>query len=82
MLVAAHAGGDAIPGGKGLFARARKPEIVADAAAEILSTPPGELTGQCLLDEDFLRTRGVEEFTPYAWDAAGAAGGLLPDLFL
>ena len=81
-LVATSAVEFAIPGGKELFSRARKPEIVADAAAAILSTSPGELTGQCLLDEDFLRTRGVEDFAPYAWDAAGGANGLLPDLFL
>ena len=81
-LVATSAVEFAIPGGKALFARARRPEIVADAAAAILATLPNELTGQCLLDEDLLRTRGVEDFTPYAWDAAGAAGGLLPDLFL
>ncbi len=81
-LVATSAVEFAIPGGKELFARARRPEIVADASAAILSTPPGELTGQCLLDEDFLRMRGVEDFTPYAWDAAGVTGGLLPDLFL
>ena len=81
-LVATSAVEFAIPGGKNLFARARKPEIVADAAAAILATPPRELSGQCLLDEDFLRTRGVEDFAPYAWDAAASAGGLLPDLFL
>ncbi len=81
-LVATSAVEFAIPGGKNLFARARKPEIVADAAAAVLATPPRELTGQCLLDEDFLRTRGVEDFAPYAWDAGAGEMSLLPDLFL
>ncbi len=43
----------------------RSPRIVADAAYEILRTPSRELTGQTLIDEDFLRTRGVEDFTAY-----------------
>ncbi len=82
-LIATAAVEFAIPGGRGLFARGRKPEIMADAVAGILSTPPGELTGQCLLDEDFLRTRGVTDFADYAWDPPEAAAkGLLPDLFL
>ena len=80
-LVATAAIEFAVPGGAALFARARRPEIMADAVAEILSTPPGELTGQCLLDEDFLRARGVTDFKPYACDPA-QADRLLPDLFL
>ena len=71
----------AVPGGAALFARSRRPEIVADAVAEILRTPPGELTGQCLLDEDWLRSRGVTDFAGYACEA-GNAERLLPDLFL
>ena len=81
-LVATAAIEFAVPGGAALFARARRPEIVADAVAEILRTPPGELTGQCLLDEDFLRSRGRDGFRrPYACDPA-QADRLLPDLFL
>lgn len=80
-LIATAAVEFGIPGGRALFARSRRPEIMADAAAEILRTPARELTGQCLLDEDFLRTRGVSDFTPYACDPA-QAGNLLPDLFL
>lgn len=80
-LIATAAIEFAVPGGAALFARARRPEIMADAVTEILRTPPGELTGQCLLDEDWLRTRGVKDFTGYACDPA-QAGRLLPDLFL
>lgn len=46
----------------------RKAEILADAALEIVTTPPKELTGRALLDEDFLRERGVTDFTKYRCD--------------
>lgn len=48
----------------------RKPEILADAMLEMVTTPPKELTGQALLDEDFLRERGVTDFTKYRCDPA------------
>jgi citronellol/citronellal dehydrogenase len=80
-LIATSAIEFAVPGGAALFARSRRPEIMADAVTEILFTSPGELTGQCLLDDDFLRTRGVTDFTAYACDPA-QGNLLLPDLFL
>lgn len=46
--------------------KSRKPAIMADAIYALLTTQSRELTGQFLLDEDFLRTRGVTDFTPYA----------------
>ena len=46
----------------------RKAEILADAALEIVTTPPAELTGKALLDEDFLRERGWTDFTQYRCD--------------
>jgi citronellol/citronellal dehydrogenase len=46
----------------------RKPEIIADATLEVVKTPPGELTGQALLDEDFLRGKGVTDFVQYRCD--------------
>ena len=48
----------------------RKPAIMADATLEIVTTSPGELTGQQLLDEDFLRSRGWTDFSPYRSDPA------------
>ncbi len=81
-LIATSAVEFSIPGGKDLFPHARHPEIVADAVAAILRTPPRELSGQCLLDEDFLRARGVTDFAPYACDPAQPANRLIPDLFL
>ncbi len=60
-------------------ARCRRPEIVADAAHAILTTPARELTGQFLIDEELLRARGVADFSRYAVDPSRS---LLPDLFL
>ena len=80
-LIATAAVEFAIPGGRALFAGSRKPEIMADAVCEILRSPAKELTGQCLLDEDFLRTRGVTDFSAYAFEPS-AGDRLLPDLFL
>jgi citronellol/citronellal dehydrogenase len=59
--------------------RCRRPEIVADAAHAILTTPARELTGRFIIDEALLRERGVTDFGPYAVDPAQP---LLPDLFL
>ncbi|MCA9661836.1 MAG: SDR family oxidoreductase [Myxococcales bacterium] len=46
----------------------RKAEILADAALEIVTTPPKELSGEALLDEDLLRSRGWDDFTRYRCD--------------
>ncbi len=59
----------------------RKPEIVADAAYLILTSPSHTLTGQTLIDEDLLRQNGVTDFARYAYDP-DFAGKLHPDLFL
>jgi len=67
--------------GAQLMAHCRTTAIVADAALEILTTTDGSLNGHCLLDEDFLRTRGVTDFDPYAAVPANAQH-LAPDLFL
>ena len=48
----------------------RKPEILADATLAIVSKPPGQLTGQALLDEDLLRSEGVTDFVQYRCDPA------------
>ena len=59
--------------------KSRTPAIVADAIYEILITPGRELTGQTLLDEDFLRSRGVTNFAPYG---ANPKSPLMTDLFV
>jgi citronellol/citronellal dehydrogenase len=48
----------------------RKPDIVADALLEIVTTPPAELTGRALIDEDFLVERGWTDFARYRSDPA------------
>src|SRR4249919_2427363 len=61
------------------LSRCRYPDILADAAHAILTTPSRELTGHFVIDETLLRARGVVDFDRYAVDPGQA---LLPDLFL
>jgi citronellol/citronellal dehydrogenase len=68
-----------IPGGDRLIEGARKPEIVADAAREILHRPAASATGNFYIDEDVLREAGVTDFTRYAHHPGHP---LAPDLFL
>jgi len=68
-------------GSRDFFKHCRKPEIVADAAYEILSTPERRLTGQTLTDEQVLAERGYRDLDRYAY-APEHAGNLLPDFFL
>ena len=44
----------------------RKPEILVDCVLRLVHKEPGEVTGQALLDEDFLRQEGVTDFSAYA----------------
>lgn len=68
-----------MPGGDELARRARKPEIVADAAYAILTRPSREFTGNFCIDEDVLRAAGVTDFDAYAVTPGVEA---LPDLFV
>ena len=43
----------------------RKPEIISDAVLNILQEDPFTFTGNCLVDEDYLKTKGVSDFTIY-----------------
>ncbi|MBI2517977.1 MAG: NAD(P)-dependent oxidoreductase [Opitutae bacterium] len=67
--------------GAHLLPRCRTADIMADATLAILSTTDGSLNGRCLLDEDFLRSRGTTDFRRYAADPAHAEE-LFPDLFI
>jgi citronellol/citronellal dehydrogenase len=60
----------------------RKPDILVDCVLRLVQKGPVEVTGQALLDEDFLRAEGVTDFSGYAcvpgtepprlsWAAAG-----------
>jgi NAD(P)-dependent dehydrogenase (short-subunit alcohol dehydrogenase family) len=53
--------------------RSRTPEIMADAAVEIVSRPPAERTGQTLIDDEVLAAAGVTDLSRYG-------GGEPPDL--
>jgi citronellol/citronellal dehydrogenase len=59
-------------GGDEAASRARTPQIMGDAAVEIISRSPGEATGQCFLDVEVLRRAGTHDFRPYG-------GGDAPD---
>lgn len=41
------------------------PDLYAEAGLEIVRTPPQDLTGQTLIVEDFLRSKGVADLTKY-----------------
>src|SRR4051812_46480052 len=66
-------------GGDASMARARSPEIVADAAYALLGRDSRRFSGNFVLDEDVLREAGVTDFSGYS---AGPEEDLLPDLFL
>ncbi|MDB5546164.1 MAG: short chain dehydrogenase [Hyphomicrobiales bacterium] len=55
-------------GGDALMRASRKPEIVADAAHAIFTSPARELTGQFLIDDTLLWERGVRDFERYRVD--------------
>jgi len=68
-----------ILGGEELVKCSRTPDIMADAAYEILIKPAHECTGNFFVDEDVLRISGIEDFDSYAVDLSKS---LIPDLFL
>jgi len=69
-----------LPGGERMMAVSRKPDIVADAAYEVLTTRGQELNGRTLIDEELMRERGVSDFARYSM--TGRDEGLAPDIFL
>lgn len=66
-------------GGDFLIQRSRKPEIVAEAAQQILQRPSYECTGNFFIDEDVLRDAGETDFEKYA---VNAEQKLMMDLFI
>jgi citronellol/citronellal dehydrogenase len=69
----------------------RKPDILVECALRIVRKEPPTLTGQALLDEDFLRAEGVTDFSGYAcvpgtdpprlsWAAAGPSSPARPQM--
>lgn len=57
----------------------RKPEIMADAAHAVFTTPSRELTGQFIIDDELLYARGVRDFDVYRVDPTAS---LAPDFFV
>ncbi len=66
-------------GGDFLMQRSRSPDIVADAAYEILQRPPAGCTGNFFIDETVLRETGITDFGKYA---VNPGNKLMTDLFL
>ena len=65
--------------GKDGLAHCRTPEIMADAAHAIFTSPSRELTGRVLIDDSFLYERGVRDFEKYSVDPGKT---LMPDFFV
>ncbi|GAA4513630.1 SDR family oxidoreductase [Brevibacterium yomogidense] len=70
-----------VVGGDDAMRASRRPEIVADAAREVLRRPASEATGKCFVDEDVLRSVGVTDFSPYLFEGSSEES-LQTDLFL
>ena len=68
-------------GGDAAMAVSRTPEIVADAAYEILCKPARECTGNTFIDEDVMRDAGITDFSRYR-SGTGSEDDLAPDIFL
>lgn len=68
-------------GGKAAMSKGRIPDIMADAAYEILKTQNCDLSGQILIDEAILRERGVADFEHYRYDKE-TEKPLMNDLFI
>ncbi|PND56275.1 short chain dehydrogenase [Mycobacterium sp. ENV421] len=47
------------------LASSRSPEIMADAAVEIITSPGSKVNGGCLIDSEVLRAAGVEDLSRY-----------------
>lgn len=70
----------AIPGAMAVVSRARKPEIMADAAHVILGRNSREFTGQHCIDDLVLASAGITDLRPYRVEPGD--GPLENDLFI
>jgi citronellol/citronellal dehydrogenase len=66
-------------GGDAAMAASRTPEIVADAAFEILRRKPSAASGVAFMDDEVLAAAGITDLTRYA---AAEGGELALDLFV
>jgi citronellol/citronellal dehydrogenase len=63
--------------GDKMAARSRSPEIMADAAVEILSRPPADVNGKCFIDAAVLAETGITDLSRY-----GGGGDPILDIFV
>ena len=68
-----------IVGGAAMMRSSRKPEIMADAAYQVFISPSRDLTGQFLIDDTFLVSRGLTDLDQYRTDPGV---DLTPDFFV
>ena len=54
-------------GGDEAMRRSRRPEILADAAYEIMKRPSRENTGNFYIDDEVLAEAGITDLSPYAF---------------
>lgn len=66
-------------GGEQMIPHCRIPDIVADAAFEILSKDAKSFSGNFCIDEEILKSSGIENFDHYAVDLSK---DLMPDFFI
>ncbi|MFT4220084.1 MAG: NAD(P)-dependent oxidoreductase [Microbacterium sp.] len=69
-------------GGERMMRASRTPEVYADAAHAVLTTPSRERTGQTLIVEDVLEAAGVTDLSGYAAVPGTPDDALFPDIFL
>jgi citronellol/citronellal dehydrogenase len=70
-----------IVGGDAAMAGSRRPEIMADAAYEILIRPARECTGNTFVDDEVLAEAGITDLSPYRF-GNGSDDDLQLDIFL
>jgi citronellol/citronellal dehydrogenase len=65
------------PGFQEMLDRSRDPQIMADAAVEILTRPPADVNGKCFIDSAVLAEAGVTDLSRY-----GGGGTPILDIFV
>jgi len=66
--------------GEEAMKQCRKPEILADCAYRVFIKKAADFTGNFLIDDTFLASEGVRDFSPYLMDPDHE--DLLPDFFV
>jgi citronellol/citronellal dehydrogenase len=69
-------------GGTDMMNKSRTPEIMADSAYLILTSPSKQCTGQFFIDEHVLRAAGVKDLDKYACTPGTHEDAFAPDFFV